>query len=323
MVKINYVMSDRIVSLLADFVEYAALLESRSEHAQQGKMPALDVEYNVDMATALLSLTGGEPDRSEISDMYHGAVPESVEVRNLRTLRQSIDKKNPLSLQDLAECHAVLMKDLTTEEGMYRRKGSPVPARDCFVRVLTPSSTVPGLMEELCEWYHKSEAHPLVKAVIFFYCFQMIHPFADGNQRLGLIWMRLLLSRWKKFFLYIPIETYILRRRKEYQNIMSASSGDCSRLVEFMMRVFYCALEDYEGHLSHRQNATESMNRLLDLMEDDKTYTNRELMEMVGIKHRPTFRDNYLLPCISAGLVVMTVPNKPNSKNQRYRKTTA
>ena len=190
------------------------------------------------------------------------------------------------------------------------------------MRILPVSGQIPAMLSELTDWYRRSSMHPLLRCIVFCAELTTIEPFAEDSIRMNCLLMGALLKKWRNILGYIPFETFLYRRKNEYQHILDQLiiTGDSTKLIEFMLRIFYCALQAYDQELRSGTEITQSMQRLLDVMEEGQTYTNRELMALVAIRHRPTFRDNYLLPCIDAGLIEMTVPDKPNSRNQKYRR---
>lgn len=134
---------------------------------------------------------------------------------------------------------------------------------------------------------------------------------------MGRMWQTLLLYKWKPLFGWLPIETLIRKRQEEYYKVL----GECdyqansSKFVEFLLTAIYdtlCEIEDTE-------QVTEQVKKLLEVMTD-KEYSTKDLMGLLGLKHRPSFRENYLLPALRLGYVEMTIPDKPNSSKQKYKK---
>ena len=163
--------------------------------------------------------------------------------------------------------------------------------------------------------------HILIKSCIFHYEFEFIHPFADGNGRIGRMWHTLLLSQWNKLFSWLPIEELIKERQQEYYDALAISDNkaDCTVFVEMMMQIIFDALNDLDTTDQVSDQVSDQVNILLNCMGNE-VLSATQLMQRLGLSHRPTFRKNYLNPALKNGLIEMTIPEKPNSKNQKYRK---
>ena len=176
-------------------------------------------------------------------------------------------------------------------------------------------------MRELLQWLAEGNEHPLIQSSVFHYEFEFIHPFADGNGRMGRMWQTLLLYKWKQLFGWLPIETLIRERQEEYYKVLGECdhSADSGKFVEFLLTTVYDALSEIADTEQVTAQVTEQVEKLLEVM-DDKEYSTKEMMELLGLKHRPSFRDIYLLPALELGYIEMTIPDKPNSSKQKYRK---
>ena len=130
-----------------------------------------------------------------------------------------------------------------------------------------------------------------------------------------------MLYKWKSLFGWLPIETLIRERQEEYYKVLGECdhSADSGKFVEFLLNTVYDALSDIADTEQVGEQVTEQVEKLLEVM-DDKEYSTKEMMKLLGLKHRPSFRDNYLLPALKLGYIEMTIPDKPNSSKQKYRK---
>jgi Fic family protein len=137
---------------------------------------------------------------------------------------------------------------------------------------------------------------------------------------MGRMWQTLLLYQWNQLFGWLPVETLIRERQQEYYDVLGECdhSGNSGKFVEFVLTIIFDALAEIEKMEQDDDQMSEQVRRLLNCLGDEE-YTTRELMELLGLKHRPTFRNNYLLPALELGVVEMTIPDKPNSKKQKYR----
>lgn len=137
---------------------------------------------------------------------------------------------------------------------------------------------------------------------------------------MGRMWQTLLLYKWKSLFGWLPIETLIRERQDEYYKVLGEcdQSADSGKFVEFLLKAIYDTLCEITDTEQVREQVTEQVEKLLATI-GDKECSTKEIMELLGLKHRPTFRDNYLLPALELGYIEMTIPNKPNSSKQKYR----
>ena len=214
------------------------------------------------------------------------------------------------------------MADLVKNAGHFRTGGVGVFKGRQVVHMAPPAEFVPEHIGNLINWYQKSTAHPLIKSAVFHYEFEFIHPFADGNGRMGRLWHTLLLAEWKEILAWIPVETLVKERQEEYYDALGKADkeADSTVFVEFMLTALRDALKEIPPTDQDGDQETDQVKKLLQVLAND-TLTAAELMERLSLKHRPTFRNNYLKPALAKGLIEMTVPDKPNSKNQKYRKT--
>ena len=145
----------------------------------------------------------------------------------------------------------------------------------------------------------------------------------DGNGRMARLWHTAILSKWKTIFEYIPIESQIEKFQEQYYEAISRCHADGSStiFIEFMLQQIDKILEEISVQMSgENENLSEAVKKLLEVMEYDVPYTSKELMEKMGLKSREGFRRNYLHPAVEQRLIKMTIPDKPNSRNQRYVK---
>ena len=254
---------------------------------------------------------------------------EIREVRNAYEAYNLLLELDPLSVDDLLKAHGLMMAGLVPENGKFRSRGVGVFDGEKLIHMAPPAELVPSHIRSLLSWYNESRLHPLIKSSVFHYEFEFIHPFSDGNGRIGRMWHTLLLGKWKELFFWLPIEELIQVRQREYYAALRASdqSADSSVFVSFMLGVIKDSLEEIsvKGVCSDQVCDQESdqvanpVRRLLAALGDE-TLSAIELMNRLGLSHRPTFRKNYLDPSLEAHLIERTIPDKPNSSKQKYRK---
>lgn len=254
---------------------------------------------------------------------------EVREVRNAYAAYEMMLKLNPSSVKDLLKAHKLMMNGLIPDNGRFRSGGVGVFNGKVLVHMAPPAEFVPEHMQNLFAWYRQTGLHPLIKSAVFHYEFEFIHPFSDGNGRLGRMWHSLLLGHWKELFFWLPVEELIQSRQQEYYDALGAADvqADSTAFVELMLEIIRDSLREVsvvgvntdqdDDQVSDQDNCP--AQRLLFVLGDE-TLSAMELMKRLGLSHRATFRRNYLNPALEQKLIERTVPDKPNSRYQRYRK---
>lgn len=174
------------------------------------------------------------------------APPKDIaEVKNAYEIYERLDELDPYSVDDLLTAHRIMTKGLVEESGMFRTR--PVGVVDSEGHVLhfgTLPQYVPDLVIELLDWVKNSEVHMLIRSCVFHYELELIHPFADGNGRIGRLWHTLLLSKWNTAFAWLPVESIIHDRQQEYYDAINASNdaGESTVFIEFMLSAIKASL---------------------------------------------------------------------------------
>ena len=176
------------------------------------------------------------------------APPKDIaEVKNAYEIYERLDELDPYSVDDLLTAHSIMTRGLVDESGVFRSK--PVGVVDQEGHVLhfgTLPQYVPDLVMELLDWVKSSDMHMLIRSCVFHYEFELIHPFADGNGRVGRLWHTLLLSKWNPAFAWLPVESIIHNRQQEYYAAINASNdaGESTVFIEFMLAAIKASLID-------------------------------------------------------------------------------
>lgn len=247
---------------------------------------------------------------------------EIKEVQNAAEAYELMLEADPLSVHDLLECHGRMMGGLVREAGRFRSGGVGIFDNDRVVHVAPPADLVLQEIRDLMSWYGTSALHPLVKSAVFHYEFEFIHPFADGNGRMGRMWHSMLLGAWNELFYWLPVEELIKERQQEYYDALGTADaqGESTGFVEFMLRLFEDTLRDLDNvTLQDTPQVTLQVEALLTVL-GDAVLSGRALMEALGLSDRNNFMKNYLNPALKQGLVERTIPDKPTSRNQKYRR---
>ena len=254
-----------------------------------------------------------------------GEKKEIQEVKNAYAAYERFSEINPYSIKDLKLFHGIMTKYVVEESGDFRQGEEGVFSGDYCVFMAPSARLVPQLMDNLFDWLKEAQSsvHPLILSSVFHYEFVFIHPFADGNGRMARLWHTVILSKWKPVFEYIPIESQIEKFQDEYYLAIAKChvDGESTAFIEFMLSQIDKILDDISVQISEdNEQLSEYIKRLLEVMEYDIPYTGKALMEKLGLKSKEGFRRNYLRPATDMNLIRMTIPDKPNSRNQRYVK---
>ena len=259
-----------------------------------------------------------------------GEQKEIQEVKNAYEAYEKINEIDPYDIEELKHIHGIMTKYLIDESGCFRHGEEGVFNGEECIFMAPPARFVPHLMEELFDWMEreKEEVHPLILSCVFHYEFVFIHPFADGNGRMGRLWQTLILSRWNPIFANIPVESLIYQNQKAYYEALQASTDrtDSAPFIEFILQMILDAIlsstdtAQDSDHVTAQVNVqvSDQVQHLISAMKLED-YTLAELMQLVGLNHRATFQKNYLNPAIEADLIERTIPDKPKSPKQRYR----
>ena len=254
-----------------------------------------------------------------------GEQKEIQEVKNAYVAYEKFSEINPYSIRNLKKFHGIMTKYVVEESGEFRRGEEGVFNGNQCIFMAPPARLVPQLMDHLFDWMKeaKDRVHPLILGSVFHYEFVFIHPFSDGNGRMARLWHTAILSKWKPIFEYIPIESQIEKFQDEYYDAIAKChvDGESTIFVEFMLSQIDKILDDISIQISEEnEQFSDYIKKLLGVMEFDIPYTSRTLMEKLGLKSKEGFRRNYLRPAVDMNLIRMTIPDKPNSRNQRYVK---
>ncbi len=324
-------MTDKMTSLIAEISEQVG----RITVLQEGTIsPHLRRENRIRTIHSSLAIEHNSLSLEQVTAILDGkrvlGNPNEIkEVQNAYEAYELMLRLNPASVDDLLKAHKLMMNGLVSENGRFRSGGVGVFDGEVLIHMAPPVEFVPEHIQNLFAWYQKSELHPLIKSAIFHYEFEFIHPFADGNGRMGRMWHSLLLGKWKEMFFWLPIEELIQSRQKEYYDALGAADkqADSAGFVELMLEIIRDSLTEImvvgrsTDQDSDQVTVQDKMpvERILSALSDE-TLSATELMERLGLSHRPTFRKNYLNPALEQKLIERTIPDKPNSKNQKYRK---
>lgn len=320
-----YTISNKMLSLVSEISDkvsrltYNGSLEARPHLRKNNKIRSI----HSSLAIEANSLSLGQVKDVINNKMVLGEQKEIQEVKNAYEAYEMLSVINPFDLSDLKKLHSVMTKYLVDESGEFRKGEEGVFSGDRCIFMAPPARLVPELMEQLFSFMNeqRKEVHPLIMSAVFHYEFVFIHPFSDGNGRMARLWHTALLYNWKPIFEYIPIESQIEKFQEDYYDAIAKChiNGNSNFFIEFMLEQIDKVLDELlEQVKSVDVDYSAYTKKLVDVMKYDIAYTAKELMDLLDLKSRSSFRENYLIPAIKGGFVEMTLPDKPNSRNQRY-----
>ena len=321
-------ISNEMLKKVSDIMEKIGKLDS---FTNLDKTPYLRKQTKINSVHSSVAIENNPLSLEQVKDVINGKLvigeqKDIQEVKNAYKAYEMLKDINPYSIDDLKKIHGVMTFLVEEVSGEFRTSSEGVfdDNGNCIF-VCPPGDRVNSLMNDLFEWLNenKDTIHPLILSSIFHYEFVFIHPFTNGNGRTVRLWQNSIIYKWKDIFEYLPIESKIHKYQDEYYDSIAKchKNANSNVFIEFMLKMIDETLDEAisTSHLPIT-NETININKLLDVMESGKPMTATEIMEKLGIKSKETLRGQYLDPAIKQGLVSLTVPDKPTSKNQMYYK---
>ena len=321
-------ISNEMLKKVSDIMEKIGKLDS---FTNLDKTPYLRKQTKINSVHSSVAIENNPLSLEQVKDVINGKLvigeqKDIQEVKNAYKAYEMLKDINPYSIDDLKKVHGVmtfLVEEVfgefrTTSEGVFDDNGN-------CIFVCPPGDRVNSLMHDLFEWLNENKdiIHSLILSSIFHYEFIFIHPFTNGNGRTVRLWQNSILYKWKDIFEYLPIESKIHKYQDEYYDSIAKchKNANSNVFIEFMLKMIDETLDEAisTSHLPIT-NETININKLLEVMKSGKPMTATEIMEKLGIKSKETLRGQYLDPAIKQGLVSLTIPDKPTSKNQMYYK---
>lgn len=244
-------ISTEAINLIA---EIAALIERYAIRLEQEDGLRLRKANRIKTIHSSLAIEGNKLSESQVSDIIEGKhvvapIREIQEVKNAIKTYELYSQLNPFKVKDLLKAHGVMMEALIDNAGRFRNTGVGVFSEKGCEHIAPPADRVPMLMADLFEWLKKSKDHLLIRSCVFHFEFEFIHPFADGNGRMGRLWQSLILGQLHPIFEYLPIENMVHAKQQDYYNAIGASSraGQSGPFIVFMLNEILHTLQQHQG----------------------------------------------------------------------------
>ena len=220
------------------------------------------------------------------------APPRDIaEVRNAYAVYEALDEYDPYSIDSLLAAHGIMMHGLIDEAGVFRSGAvGVVNDKGAVLHMGTLPRYVPQSVEQLLTWVKESDLPMVIKSSVFHYEFELIHPFADGNGRMGRLWHTLLLNKWNHLFAWLPVESIIHERQQEYYDAINASNNaaESTVFIEFMLSAIKAALQEASGTKEKPLGKT-AQNKILrhdfviDFLAEHEYIMNADVCEGLGV----------------------------------------
>lgn len=240
-----------ITNRMIDYVaEIAELLGKLNATATLSSNPTLRRNNRIRTIHGSLAIEQNTLSLAQVTAVLNGkhvlAPPKDIaEVKNAYEIYERLDELAPYSVDDLLTAHGIMTRGLVEESGVFRtRLVGVVDSEGHVLHSGTLPQYVPDLVMELLDWAKTSEVHMLIRSCVFHYELELIHPFADGNGRVGRLWHTLLLSQWNPAFAWLPVESIIHDRQQKYYAAINASNnaGESTLFIEFMLSAIKASL---------------------------------------------------------------------------------
>ena len=284
-----FTITSKILSQVSDIAELAAEIK----HIDAKRItPKLRKKNRVKSITGSLQIEGNSFTEEQVTAVLNGkrvlgSMKEVEEVRGAIAAYEQIGNYDYTKLDDLLLAHKLMMERLLNSAGIFRSVNVGVYGKDGVSHVAPPPYRVHELMVDLFEWLDTTEEHPLIVSCVFHYEFEFIHPFSDGNGRIGRLWQSVILQSYRELFSFIPIESIVKENQQKYYNALedAGSKGENTPFVEFMLQGILKSLKEFikDESKSNQQSNLKSDQKILSLIKKNNEITIREICDKISM----------------------------------------
>lgn len=314
-----FTLSAKAVNLIA---EIAAQIERYAIRLEQSDGLLLRRANRIKTIHSSLAIEGNTLTEGQVVDILNGKtivapIREIQEVKNAIRTYELYPSLDPFKVDDLLKAHATMMMALTDDAGNFRRRGVGVFSEKGMVHMAPPASLVPTQMHNLFEWLSRSEDHLLVRSCVFHYEFEYIHPFSDGNGRMGRLWQSLILGKLHPLFEHLPVENMVYSNQQAYYDAIAESTrrGDCSPFIDFMLSEILKTLKSHQGAAIGNnvgnnvgENVGENERKILSIIAGAPKASAQDMADSTGLSKRQVER--IIKQMREMGLIVHIGPAK-------------
>jgi Fic family protein len=274
----TYTISTKTIDLVARIAEKLGEIRGSGEYSRNLRLRKINRLRSIQSSLAIENntLTLGQ-----VTDIIEGkrvlGLPHEIqEVKNAYRAYEYLLEYDPYKVKDFLKAHQFLTTQLVKEAGHFRSQGVGVFEGTKLIHAGANYQFVPQLVTDLFSWAKKAEVHPLIKSSIVHFEIEYIHPFIDGNGRIGRLWQTLILSKWNELFAWLPVETVVHENQQSYYDALATSqkSGDSESFIEFMLNAILQALEELP--------ARKITDIFTDIITDKLSKTELEFLEQIA-----------------------------------------
>ena len=294
MYKPPFTVSAKAINLIA---KISSQLERYAIRMEQEDSWRLRRANRIKTIHSSLAIEGNTLSEGEVQAVLEGKkviapLKEIQEVKNAIKTYELYPKLNPFSIQDLLLVHGTMMSGLVDEAEMFRKGGVGVFDGDKPVHIAPPADRVRDLMNDLFVWLENADDHLLIRSCVFHYEFEFIHPFADGNGRIGRLWQSLILGRLNPIFEHLPVENMVYSNQKAYYHAINKSSSlaDSGPFIDFMLEEILNALIGHQGksnaEIADEKGLNYQQERVLGYLRADRHMTAAKIAKDLDMSAR-------------------------------------
>ncbi len=316
----NFTITNVMLNLIIEISAIAGQLslEKRDLHLRK--------ENRIRSIQSSLAIENNSLSLEQVTQIINGkrvlGPPKDIhEVENAYQAYEQAFLLDPYDYRDLLKAHKLLTDGLIKETGKFRSKDVAVYSGENIVHLGARAEFVPKLVKNLLAWAKKSEMPALIKSCVVHFELEIIHPFSDGNGRIGRLWQSLILSKWEPLFEWVPIETVIYQHQQRYYKALSLSNrqNDSSVFIEFMLEAILTTLKSYaitkmsdktSDILSDKEQVI--YNKIRDYLHKHTFITNQKAVALLGLSAASVRR--YLVKFVELELLVA----QGEKKNRTY-----
>ncbi len=317
--KLPYKITKKINTLCAEITRLIGKYEGLTLPIPK---PELRKHTKIISIQSSLAIEGNTLTVDQVTDIINnkrvvGPKKDILEVKNAIKVYDLLQEYEPESLKSLFKAHKILMDGLLDDAGKLRNQNVGVRSKSGIVHMAPKHMLVPELMDNLFSFLKKEkELHPIIKSSVFHYEFEFIHPFMDGNGRIGRLWQSVILFKYDKIFEYIPVETIIKQRQMEYYEAIKKSTdqGESTAFIQFMLETIQRATVQFTKGIKPARQSTEIRLNMAREYFKKKLFRRKDYLEIhSGISPQTATKD------LAFAVKQELLERKGNNINTKYK----